>query len=103
MALRREIQEFADIMEYKMSVHDDRGVLWKLKDLPFYVKRIGDEYAELNEKLAKGMTVQEKQYEFADIANFCMMGSWKVQDDWANECAARMERAEERKRLEERR
>ena len=101
MNVRREIEAFADIMEYKMAVHDDRGVLWKKMDLPFFVKRIGDEYAEMNLKLTKGATVMEKQNEFADIANFCMMGSWKVQDDWANETVARMERADERKRLEE--
>ena len=100
MTWRKEIQDFADIMEYKMSVHDDRGVLWKKMDLPFFVRRIGEEYGELNEKLRKG-SVPQKQYEFADIANFCMMGSWKVVDDWANECVARHDRAEERRQMED--
>jgi hypothetical protein len=101
MALRREIQEFADIMEYKMAVHDDRGVLWKKSDQAYFLKRMKDEVAELEEKMKKG-NIRNIQYECADVANFAMMLSWKVEDDWANECVARHERSEERKQMEER-
>ena len=96
MVLRKEIETFADIMEYKMSVHDDRGVLWKKMEQAFFLKRMKQEVAELEDKLKKGM-VLDIQYECADVANFAMMLSWKVQDDWANECVARHEREEARR------
>lgn len=95
MTLRREIVEFADIMEYKMSVHDDRGVLWKRSDAAYFLKRMKDDVKELEEKMKAGK-VLDIQYECADVANFAMMLSWKVQDDWANEQVAREERWRER-------
>jgi hypothetical protein len=96
MNQRKEIEVFAEIMEFKMSVHDDRGVLWKKNDQAFFLKRMKEEIDELEKKMRTGRPL-DIQYECADVANFAMMLSWKVQDDWANEQVARMERAEERR------
>jgi hypothetical protein len=96
---RQEIKTFADIMEYKMSVHDDRGVKWKQNDQAFFLRRMKEEIAELEQKLKTGRPL-DIQYECADVANFAMMLSWKVQNDWATKVAERMEKDEQKRREE---
>lgn len=85
--IRNEVISFAELMELKLSMHDEkRGDEWKKEPIEFFMARIEEEYAELLEAVISG-NMKNIQYEAADVANFLMMLSWKVQDDWAEKMA----------------
>jgi len=85
--VRQEVAQFAELMELKLSMHDEeRGEKWKEEPQEFFTARLEEEYAELLEAVISGK-MKNIQYEAADMANFLMMLSWKVQDDWAEEMA----------------
>lgn len=85
--VRPEVAQFVELMELKLSMHDEeRGDSWKKEPQDFFMARIEDEYAELLDAFIFGK-MKNIQYEAADMANFLMMLSWKVQDDWAEKMA----------------
>lgn len=85
--VRPEVARFAQLMEMKLSMHDEeRGDSWQKENTDFFMVRIEEEYAELLEAVITG-NMKKIQYEAADVANFLMMLSWKVEDEWAEKLA----------------
>jgi hypothetical protein len=84
MLIRKEIQEFAEEMEMKMSQHDDdRGDSWKNEPLEFFKKRLYEEFDELMKELdAPNPHITKSVKEGADLANIAMMACWRVKEDW---------------------
>lgn len=70
---RKAILNFAQIMETKLSQHDDRPD-WLDEELPFLVKRFRDEILELDNELGKARpNPNHIILECADVANMAMM------------------------------
>lgn len=85
--MRREVKGFAELMELKLLMHDEeRGDEWKKERIEFFMARLEQEFNELKQAVISGK-MKNIQYEAADMANFLMMLSWKVEDDWTEEMA----------------
>jgi hypothetical protein len=95
MELRNEVREFAEQMEMKLCEHDDdRGDSWKNEPLQFFKDRLIQEMDELLKELdSPNPHVTRSTKEAADVANFCMMLSWRLKEDWINKVADHMEKA----------
>lgn len=73
MAIRPEIQTFANLMEFKLSKYDDRKG-WQFCNLHWLLNRLKEEVAELEISLnTERIKVSKVGYECADVANFAMM------------------------------
>jgi len=95
MLIRKEILEFAEEMEMKMSQHDDdRGDSWKNEPLEFFKKRIYEEFDELMKELdAPKPHTRKSVQEGADLANIAMMACWRVKADWIQRISENLEKS----------
>ena len=65
-----------------MSMNDkERGESWKDEPMDFFIRRIKDELKEVEKAVRERQPYHEVAKEFADIANFCMMGSDRAYRD----------------------
>jgi hypothetical protein len=81
MELRREIQDFAEEMEYKMALKDEeRGDSWK---------RMAMEVLELKKAIEEKGFVEVTK-EAADVANISMMIAWRAKEKWVDKAVATM-------------
>lgn len=93
MENRREIRNFAEDMEFNLSVKDEeRGDSWKECGYDFFFERLNDEIEELKVAIINGR-MSDIRREAADVGNFVMMIHWKALEDWSNKVAMRMEEA----------
>lgn len=93
MENRREIKNFAEDMEFNLSMKDEeRGDSWKECQYDFFFERLEDEIKELKEAVINGR-MSDIRREAADVGNFAMMIHWKALEDWSNIVAKRMEEA----------
>lgn len=93
MENRQEIKNFAEDMEFNLSMKDEeRGDSWKECQYDFFFERLEDEIKELKEAVINGR-MSDIRREAADVGNFAMMIHWKALEDWLNIVAKRMEEA----------
>jgi hypothetical protein len=86
--MRNEVKEFAEEMEYKLSLHDDRPG-WKECDSKWLIARLKEEIAEVEKVLAeKGDGWLSRLFqECADVGNFAMMIQDAERWQWAKRFA----------------
>ena len=66
MKIRKEIMEFAEVMEKVMRVNDKKkGDSWKTLSLGYLEDKMGEQWDEWFPNPSKAKTV--------DVANYCMM------------------------------
>lgn len=93
--MRKEIEEFAKNMEYKMALHDEeRGDSWKKCSVEWLLTRLDEEVAELKERARKG--APDTKMEGPDVGNIAMMVSEAMLRDWAEKVASKMTRADQK-------
>ncbi len=73
--LRKPVQMFATIMEYKLRLNDHKGAGWGWgDDIELFWVRLEDEVKEIRKAIDNNGSVDPQvAYEAADVANFAMM------------------------------
>lgn len=80
MGLRPSVLEFAQKMERKLRLHDDRGG-WAGCNVMWLEKRMEEELSELESAMLAG-SPDDIDDEAADVANFLMMISENMRKEW---------------------
>ena len=86
--MRKEVEEFAEMMEYKLDLHDDRPG-WKETDPAWLLAQLKEEVAEVEKALQDrgGGWLTKLRLECADVGNFAMMVQDAVLYQWAKKKA----------------
>jgi len=77
MKLRKEVQQFAEVMERKLRKHDaERGATWKDDSISQLMERLHEEVGELEGAVNGSHGFDCIASEAADVANFAMFIQW---------------------------
>jgi len=91
MHVRREVEDFTEKMEFKLSMHDDRPG-WKECDWEWLLGRLREETYEIEKVLRERGDgwITKMWQECADVANFAMMIQDAETFKWARRKAIEM-------------